>query len=401
MRSFYILFFVLVGCSEIETNVDDCGVVTYSNSPKIDWFFSYGGSGEESHGHYILECSDGGFLQVGETVFSPANKKILLVKVNSLGSLVWKREYTNGGNSFGNSIAEVSDGYFISGGENDNSLIIKVDKSNGNVVFKKTFDNGGADSIEQIAFVEDKIYAIGYVNSEDKYNSFFSEGQGVVSVLNMNGDFVKTIDLNSHMSHAYRVSFFENNLYISGISDGAEDYSLIKMGLDENIVWSYKYGGANQDHCFGMDISNDGSIFLTGHTLSGTENWDTYTMRISSNGEQLWENKVGNPRGFNPVYIHDEAWGVSATNDGGCIIVAGTGDEYDNYSAVCEKTGENSNTWSIYLVRYDVNGNIIWENTFGASEEDWAGEDLKITNNGNIIIGVDNGQFGFLKTKGF
>ena len=122
---------------------------------------------------------------------------------------------------------------------------------------------------------------------------------------------------------------------------------------------------------------------------------------ISSNGKQLWENKVGNPRGFNPVYIHDEAWGVRATNDGGCIIVAGTGDEYDNYSVVCENSGENSDTWSVYLVRYDVNGNIIWENTFGANEEDWAGEDLKITNNGDIIIGVDNGQFGFLKTKGF
>ena len=68
---------------------------------------------------------------------------------------------------------------------------------------------------------------------------------------------------------------------------------------------------------------------------------------------------------------------------------------------MCENSGENSDTWSVYLVRYDVNGNIIRENTFGANEEDWAGEDLKITNNGDIIIGVDNGQFGFLKTKGF
>ena len=33
------------------------------------------------------------------------------------------------------------------------------------------------------------------------------------------------------------------------------------------------------------------------------------------------EQKNGNPRGFNPQYIHDEAWGIKATDDGGCITV--------------------------------------------------------------------------------
>ena len=41
----------------------------YPNAPDKDWFVSHGGSGEESHGHFILACDDGGFLQVGETGF--------------------------------------------------------------------------------------------------------------------------------------------------------------------------------------------------------------------------------------------------------------------------------------------------------------------------------------------
>ena len=41
-----------------------------------------------------------------------------------------------------------------------------------------------------------------------------------------------------------------------------------------------------------MDIEpDDGSIFLTGHTLSGTENWDTYTMKIDSS--EIYVGKVG------------------------------------------------------------------------------------------------------------
>ena len=44
--------------------------VTLLNAqPNIDWFTSYNGSGEESHGHFIIKCSDGGFLQIGETNF--------------------------------------------------------------------------------------------------------------------------------------------------------------------------------------------------------------------------------------------------------------------------------------------------------------------------------------------
>ena len=65
---------------------------------------------------------------------------------------------------------------------------------------------------------------------------------------------------------------------------------------------------------FGMDIDDSGAIFLT-DTLSNTENWDTYTMKIDANGAILWENKEGNPR-FDRIY-HDETWDIKATNDGG------------------------------------------------------------------------------------
>ncbi len=149
-----------------------------------------------------------------------------------------------------------------------------------------------------------------------------------------------------------------------------------------------------------MDIGSDGSIFLTGHTLSGTANWDTYTMKIDNNGNQLWESKQGNPRGFDPKYIHDEAWGIKATIDGGCVVVAGTGDEYGNYKRKCGKDGDNSNTWHVYLVKFDALGNLEWQKTYGSPDrEDWAGEDVALTSDGGVVVAVDNGQFGFLKIR--
>ena len=47
-----------------------------------------------------------------------------------------------------------------------------------------------------------------------------------------------------------------------------------------------------------MDMNEQGEIFLAGHTTSGTENWDVYTTKINNNGNVVWEQKNGNPRGL-------------------------------------------------------------------------------------------------------
>ena len=125
-------------------------------------------------------------------------------------------------------------------------------------------------------------------------------------------------------------------------------------------------------------------------------------MKIDSSGNLRWESRAGNPRGFNPRFIHDEAWDVKSTGDGGCIIVAGTGDEYNRYVRRCGSDGDDSNTWHIYLVKYDANGFIEWQQTYGSENGiDWAGEALDLTPDGGAIIGVDNGGFGYLKIEAF
>ena len=60
--------------------------------PVAEWFTAHGGSREESHGHYILRCEDGGYLQVGETGFVGSNARILVVKTDASGGLLWKKE---------------------------------------------------------------------------------------------------------------------------------------------------------------------------------------------------------------------------------------------------------------------------------------------------------------------
>ena len=93
-------------------------------TPNIEWFEEYNGSNEESHGHYIMTCEDGGFLQVGESNFLP-NSKIFIVKTDANGEFLWSREINIGGHNLGNSAIELNDGYLIAGALNRNSALIK------------------------------------------------------------------------------------------------------------------------------------------------------------------------------------------------------------------------------------------------------------------------------------
>ena len=368
--------------------------------PEKEWMRTVEGTQEESHGHFILATSDGGYLQIGETGFIPDGAKIMVAKLDSTGNYAWKKEFGTIGHNLGNSAIETSDGYVVVGAMDEDSTIMKIDKDDGSVIFTSTFNAGGSDALENVVEISGGYAAVGYIAAEDNENTFYAEGEGQMVFLDELGAVEQVVDLNSYMSHAYRIASYDGKLIISGLTEEALDYALVKMDMDGTVIWGKTYGGNGNDHNFAFDINSDGTIFLSGHTTSGTVNWDTYTMKIDNDGNLLWENKTGNPRGFDPQYIHDEVWGLKATDDGGVVVVAGTGDEYEEYS---ECNGDDcSDSWRVYVIKYADDGTLEWELTFGPSAGgDWAGEDICLSSDGGAVIAVDNGHFGFLKLTPF
>ena len=134
----------------------------------------------------------------------------------------------------------------------------------------------------------------------DENNTFYTEGKGYMTFFDLEGNKTSGRILDTKMSHAYRIGKIGNDLIISGLTPGAEDYALMKTNFDGDIQWINTYGGESNDHCFAMDIGTDNSIYLSGHTISGTENWDSYTMKIDQDGNKLWEKK----REIQGVLIH-------------------------------------------------------------------------------------------------
>lgn len=365
--------------------------------PEVGWMTSYGGSQEESHGHFILACEDGGYLQIGETGFIPNGAKLLVVKVNATGVLEWKKEFGTKGHNLGNSAIEVADGYVVVGALGEDSSIMKLNKTTGESFWLKTYNYGGSDALEHLVAVPSGFVAVGYTNAEDDENTFFTEGRGHMMVFGPSGEQISDKSLQVHMAQAYRIAMYEGDLYVSGLTEGAEDYALLRADITGEVKWAKTYGGSEPDHNFAFGMTSEGLMYLSGHTLSGTENWDTYTVKVNTQGEVLWEATNGNPRGFDARYIHDEVWGLQALEDGGVVVVAGTGDEYWRYSK-CDGE-ECSDAWRVYVLKYDSTGMLEWEATYGPEGGDWAGEDICVNKDGNLVVAVDNGGFGFLELK--
>ena len=82
----------------------------------------------------------------------------------------------------------------------------------------------------------------------------YTEGTGYLTIIDSKGNKTSGKNLDSKMSHGYRVYRINDNLIISGLTPGAEDYALMKTDLSGVQVWVKTYGGENMDHCFAMDI---------------------------------------------------------------------------------------------------------------------------------------------------
>ncbi len=142
------------------------------------------------------------------------------------------------------------------------------------------------------------------------------------------------------------------------------------MGSETNgegdLVWQKSLGGSGDEKAFcieqtagggfivaGLSYSNDGDV--TGnHGLS-----DCWIVKLNSVGNIAWEKSFGGSG-------DERAYSVQATADGK-FIMGGWSDSNDG-----DVTGHHGslNLADYWLVKLDVNGNLIWQKSLGGSSRD-------------------------------
>ncbi len=390
----------------------------YAQAPEMEYNKGYGTNNGE-HIHEIMQIGDGGYIGIGQTDESKRDRfDILVVKTDSDGEFQWQKIIgTKGEYDIGICVNETKDGYLIGGGlfkDNQQRYMAKLDY-NGEFVWQKTYPNERNGMIRGIEILENgDIVTTGYKNCALPGFVFIADNSdGFIMKTDAMGDVLWEKPISAAQGAKVREELDKKGFAICTTTwmndpESPQDFYLIKTDQNGDEYWSKNYGGDSDEHCYDFDLTTDGGYILGGHTRSpsyGVVNWDFLMMKIDSRGNEEWHRTFGQPRGYDPRYIHDEAYGIRQTPDGGYVIVGGTGDEYE-YSASGSPLGD-SDIWQVYAVKVNAEGETLWEAVYGNSTENDAGEYLGLTRDGGYIIGSDSdsagkdnfepNNFGFMK----
>lgn len=139
--------------------------------------------------------------------------------------------------------------------------------------------------------------------------------------------------------------------------------------------WQIAFGGTDKDIAYGVAPDKNGAVIVVGACRSyGKGRDDVLAMKIDRNGKTLWKKSFGRKR-------KDIAYAVTRTADGNFIAVG----ETRSFS----KLGDPD----VYVIKFDSNGNLIWERNFGGEMRDFA-KSVVATGDGGVLIGGASESFG-------
>jgi hypothetical protein len=166
--------------------------------------------------------------------------------------------------------------------------------------------------------------------------------------------------------------------------------TIVKYDLNNKVIWHKNYGGDNQNEFNGIAATKDGYI-VSGVTNDGLINefdYDAILVKYDINGNMIWQKSYTGD-------TYTSYSGVITTPDGYVAVGKKHIIKKELYECVGEEGDESGCQYFDYgvddalIVKYDLDGNIVWEKTF-KSEIDGGSEFKSVTmlNNSYIAVGT-------------
>ena len=321
------------------------------------WEKKFGGDDSE-YAHDVQQTTDGGYIVCGRY-----NNGALLFKTDSQGDSLWSQVFNVSGNGQAESVQQTADGgYIVCGWGGSNSSyndvwLIKTDLM-GNQQWAKEF--GGSD--DERAYSVQQTFDGGYIITGSTQS--FGNGSNDLYLIKTdgNGDSLWAKIYGGITSEwGYSVQQTSDGGYIiGGTSSG--DVWLIKTDSQGDSLWSETLGGSEFDQANSVQQTSDGGYIIcgtTGNVIEGAS--DVLLIKTDSQGDSLWAKSLNGAQGYS----------VQQTSDGGYIICG---------------TQHAGLSYDVYLVKTDINGNVIWNTTFGEFSTRDKGFSVQQTADGGYII---------------
>lgn len=278
-------------------NEPDAWVVKLSSSGAIQWQKVLGGSTGCDFANDIRPTADGGYIIVGHTdsndgdVASVAGERdVWIVKLSSSGAIQWQKSIGGTENDYAYSLQPTPDGGYITAGytySNDGHV-------SGN--------HGDAD-----AWVV-KLSSNGFIEWQK-------------SLGGSNEEIARSVQPTPDGGYIVAASSKSNDGDVTG-NHGDADAWIIKLNSNGAIQWQRSLGGSVEDIARSVQPTADGGYIAVGSAVSNNGDvkgnhggQDTWIVKLSNNGNLLWQKSLGGT-------ANDFVNSIQATTDGG-IIVAG------------------------------------------------------------------------------
>jgi len=175
----------------------------------------------------------------------------------------------------------------------------------------------------------------------------------------------------------------DNSIYITGFTDGnlnnqpnsgGDDAFLSRLNANGDPLWTRQLGGSGVDHAYGILVSQDNNIYITGRREpiatpnKVADQGDAFLAKYSQEGDLLWTQTL---------HSSSYEYGRSITEtDGGHILVTGRTDG--------NLEGEQNNGgFDAFVSLLDRDGNKIWTSLIGT----------ELNDAGNVILRGQNGIY--------
>ncbi|MFH1538703.1 MAG: hypothetical protein ABIH66_07075 [bacterium] len=350
------------------------------------WRKTFGGPGLDEASS-VFHTSDGGYVVAGmSNSFGEGHGDLLVIKIDSLGELIWKHNYGGEKLEGAKSIIQTSDGgYLVAGftwsyGEGAADFwIVKLDEA-GKKIWDKTYGGNEPDWAMDIIETSDGEYILtGQTMSFGAISSDF-----LTIKLDRKGNMkwnLKSGGQGTDIPYAIIQTPDDGYIIVGETTDTTTDTGidfdgtiLLKIDHEGNEEWFKVYTEGKPRSAV---ATHDEAILVAGYTRQPESPFsEVYVSKFNFIGEKIWDRRYG-------AIGDDVAESITLSSDGG-FIIAGSSRSYPDYAI-----DKKSDIWwgDVLVMKFGATGEMEWEKSFGGINEDLARSISQTTDGGYIVSG--------------
>jgi len=373
------VLFLVVGCGSKDGNeegTEDDDVVQPQNV--VCWEKTFGGSGSDQASS-IQPTVDGGYIVAGDTDSrGEGDSDAWVLKLDANGSLEWDATFGGIDEDKASSIQPTADGGYVVAGDtsskgagNSDAWILKLD-IDGSLEWDETFGGDEYDEANSIQQTRD----LGYVVAGGTKSNGAGSKDGWVFKLNANGntDWERTYGGEDYDSVESIQQTEDLGYVVAGVtysdSAGSGDAWIIKLDAGGSIEWEKTDGGDGYDSANSIQQTTDGGYIVAASNDMGPsyKKNNAWIIKLDRDGNKEWDKIIGK------IEYTEYAVSIQQTKDLDYIVVGVTN----------SKGAGKSDAW---LLRFDQNGVLLWNRTYGRSDSDEANSIQQTTDLGFVVAG--------------